>query len=71
GLCDEYPCIYHQIDYSDMGYDGFIQEGMTVCVESYMGVSGGREGVKLEDQFLVTAKGLEPLSKYPLEIDWL
>ncbi len=71
GLCDEYPCIYHAIDYDDMGYDGIIQEGMTVCVESYMGATGGREGVKLEDQFLVTATGLEPLSKYPLELDWL
>ncbi len=71
GLCDEYPCVYHQIDYDDMGYEGFIQEGMTVCVESYMGATGGREGVKLEDQFLVTANGLEPMSTYPLELDWL
>ena len=71
GLCDEYPDVYHLVDFVDSGYDDVIREGMTLCVESYMGATGGREGVKLEDQFLVTATGLEPLSVYPLELDWL
>ncbi|MDX1512444.1 MAG: Xaa-Pro peptidase family protein [Gammaproteobacteria bacterium] len=71
GLCDEYPDAYHLVDFEDAGYDEVIREGMTLCVESYMGAAGGREGVKLEDQFLVTADGLEPLSTYPLELDWL
>lgn len=71
GLCDEYPDVYHLADFDESGYDDVIREGMTLCVESYMGAAGGREGVKLEDQFLVTATGLEPLSKYPLEFDWL
>ena len=71
GLCDEYPDVYHLVDFDDSGYDDHIREGMTLCVESYIGAAGGREGVKLEEQVLVTANGIEQLSKYPLELDWL
>ncbi len=38
---------------------------MVVSVESYIGEVGGAEGVKLEQQVLVTARGAEPLSKTP------
>ena len=41
---------------------------MTLCVESYIGADGGREGVKLEEQVLVTEDGIEQLSSYPLEL---
>jgi Xaa-Pro aminopeptidase len=44
---------------------------MTLCIESYIGAEGGREGVKLEEQVLVTETGIEPLSTFPLETDWL
>ena len=44
---------------------------MTLCVESFIGVEGGREGVKLEEQVLITADGVEILSSYPMEEDWL
>jgi Xaa-Pro aminopeptidase len=71
GLCDEYPDVYHLVDFDDSGYDDHIREGMTLCVESYIGAAGGREGVKLEEQVLVTANGIEQLSRYPLELDWL
>lgn len=67
GLCDEYPSIYYPEDFKTQGYDGVIQEGMTFCVESYIGTVGGREGVKLEQQVLVTSGGVELLSTYPLE----
>ena len=40
---------------------------MVLCVESYIGALGGREGVKLEQQVLITANGCEELSSYPLE----
>ena len=40
---------------------------MTVCVESYIGEVGGVEGVKLEQQLLITETGAEILSRYPLE----
>ena len=71
GLCDEYPAIGHKIDWERKGNDGVFEEGMTVCVESYMGSVHGGEGVKLEEQVLITADGCERLSQYPLEDDWL
>ena len=49
------------------GYDGVLEAGMTICVESYIGEAGGAEGVKLEEQVLVTETGAEVLSRYPFE----
>ena len=43
------------------------EAGMTLCVESYIGAVGGHEGVKLEQQILITPDGPEPLSRFPLE----
>lgn len=40
---------------------------MTLCVESYIGASDGTEGVKLEQQVLVTESGTELLSRYPFD----
>ena len=39
---------------------------MVLCVESYIGEQGGNEGVKLEEQVLVTASGAIPMSNSPL-----
>ena len=44
---------------------------MVLSVESYIGEKGGREGVKLEDEILVTDKGIELLSRFPYEDDLL
>lgn len=71
GLCDEYPSIYYPEDHAAVGYDGELHEGMTICVESYMGRVGGNEGVKLEQQVLITREGHELLTHYPLEDQWL
>ncbi len=71
GLCDEYPAIKHADDFAAKGYDGIIQPGMTLCVESYIGTSGGREGVKLEEQVLITETGHEKLTNYPLQLELL
>ena len=71
GLCDEYPPIYYPQDYPAFGFDGVIEKGMTLCVEALIGIEGGRECVKLEEQVLITADGCEQLSSYPLEEDWL
>ena len=40
---------------------------MVVCVESYMGAVGEHDGVKLEQQVLITENGFEMLTTYPLE----
>ncbi|MFT5111169.1 MAG: Xaa-Pro dipeptidase [Parasphingorhabdus sp.] len=71
GLADEYPSFKHAQDFDRRGYDGELQPGMTVCVESYIGSENGGEGVKLEEQVLITENGLERLSDYPYELDWL
>jgi len=44
---------------------------MTLCVESYIATEGGREGVKLEEQVLITEDGVETLSTWPMQTDWL
>ena len=36
-----------------------------------MGAAGERDGVKLEQQVLVTKEGIEPLSTYPWETELL
>jgi len=67
GMTGEYPYLYHHGDFSDAGYDGTIEPGMTLCVESYIGEEHGEEGVKLEQQILVTDSGIELLSHFPFE----
>ncbi len=67
GLTGEYPYILHPHDIDEFGYDGVIEENMTLCVESYIGSEHGREGVKLEQQLIVRADGPELLSTFPLE----
>lgn len=67
GMTGEYPYLYHHGDFPDAGYDGVIEPGMTICVESYIGEDGGAEGVKLEQQVLVTETGIELLSRFPFE----
>ncbi len=66
GMCDEYPQIKH-LHREITPYDGVIAAGMVLCIESYIGAVGERDGVKLEQQVLVTAEGYEILSGYPLE----
>ena len=71
GMTGEYPYLYHRADFDVAGYDGTVEPGMTLCVESYIGEEGGVEGVKLEQQVLVKPDGLELLSNFPFESDLL
>ncbi|NIR30961.1 MAG: aminopeptidase P family protein [Gammaproteobacteria bacterium] len=71
GMTGEYPYILHPQDFDADGYDGTLEPGMTLCVESYIGAEGGREGVKLEDQVLVTETGVERLTSFPYDEDLL
>jgi Xaa-Pro dipeptidase len=67
GMTGEYPYLYHHGDFPDAGYDGEILPGMTLCAESFIGAEGGKEGVKLEQQVLITETGVELLSRFPFE----
>ena len=50
------------------GYDGVLEPGTVLCVESYVGELGGHEGVKLEEQVLVTESSPKVLSSFPLDL---
>ncbi|MXZ81690.1 MAG: aminopeptidase P family protein [Gammaproteobacteria bacterium] len=67
GLCDEYPAIAYPEDWEKSGYDGELRPGMCLCVEAYVGEVGGREGIKLEEQVVITEDGYEKLSNYPFD----
>jgi Xaa-Pro aminopeptidase len=76
GLENEWPIIKSS-DKLDLagayggGYDGVIEVGMTLCVESYAGEVGGPDGVKLEEMVLITETGVEFLGLTPYEESWL
>ncbi|MEZ5811155.1 MAG: Xaa-Pro peptidase family protein [Rhizobiaceae bacterium] len=67
GLCDEYPSVFHPQDMDEDTFDDTLKPGMVMCVESYVGRLGGREGVKLENQVLITETGHQQLNTYPLD----
>ncbi len=68
GMCDEWPaCLFLEDWEGEAGYDGVFEPGMTDCIESYIGAEGGAEGVKLEEQVLVTESGVQRLSTFPYE----
>ena len=66
GMCDEYPKIPYPDDWVRCGYDGELEDGVVLAVESYVGRLGGTQGVKLEQMVQVTAGGVKALSSYPL-----
>jgi len=66
GMIDEWPNVAWDTN-DPAAQDGVLLPGMTVCVESYIGERGGTEGVKLEEQVLITDTGYEIMSRFPLE----
>ena len=70
GLGDEHP-VAVPAKFAHRGVmDTILQPGMTVSIESYVGEVGGLEGVKLEEQVLITEAGAELLSTYPIDDTW-
>lgn len=67
GLCDEWPSITYPQDYREGSFDYELEPGMAICVEAYIGVKGGRHGVKLEDQIVITETGYRNLTSYPFD----
>ena len=65
GLCDEWPMIRYPTDGGQR--EGHFEKNMTITVETYIGKVGGKEGVKLEQQYLIGRNGLELMSHHPLE----
>ena len=62
GQCDEFPEITFPHMWDKIGWDGVLEPGMVLTVEAYVGPRAGGEGVKLEEQVLVTERGPDRLS---------
>ncbi len=71
GLTDEYPRIVHRQDREREGYDGELEVGNVLTVESFVGSDRGGPGVKLEDMYLISGAGAERLSTFPFEPELL
>ncbi|MGI9625181.1 MAG: M24 family metallopeptidase, partial [Acidimicrobiales bacterium] len=69
GQCDEFPDVYFPHTWDDWGFDGVLEPGMVLTSESYVGSRHGGEGIKLEDQYLITESGRpELITDYPLDL---
>jgi Xaa-Pro aminopeptidase len=64
GLEEENPSVCHPLD-RQSNADTVIEQDMALVVELYAGEPGGREGVKLGDQIVVTSDGCRVLCPYP------
>ena len=71
GLYGGWPTILGNGCFDATSEDGELVPGMTLCVESYVGETGGPDGVKLEEQVLVTENGYRLLSQFPFETGML
>ena len=69
GQCDEYPSIPFPSAWEASGYNGMLEPGMVMAVEAYVGARSGGQGVKLENQVLITEDGHENLSPWTLDLD--
>ncbi|MEX0922253.1 MAG: Xaa-Pro peptidase family protein [Rhodovibrionaceae bacterium] len=68
GMADEFPFLPNRAVIDRLSNpDDIVEPGMVFSIESYIGEVGGKEGVKLEDQLLITESGPELLSHFPLE----
>ena len=66
GLAGGHPNI-PRVDDGTYPLDGGFEPGMVICVESYIGDPASRQGVKLENQYLITEDGVERMSTYPFD----
>jgi Xaa-Pro dipeptidase len=71
GLCGEPPTIPLARDGEPYTLAGEFEPNMVVCIESYIGDASTGQGVKLEDQFLITETGAERMTTYPFNADLL
>ena len=67
GTDDEPPFIPFAGQDLQIMPEGEFQENMIISVECYAGKEGGQDGVKLEDEVLITKDGPVVLSLYPYD----
>jgi len=62
GMSGEFPNIPHTVPGVSYPLDGAVEPNMVLCIESYVGSEKSGQGVKLEDQLLITETGVERMS---------
>ena len=67
GLSGEYPYLPLYRAGEQYPLDGRFEPGMVICVESYIGDAEHFRGVKLEDQYVITADGADRMSCAPFD----
>lgn len=67
GLCDEWPSIHYPEDRQPGRFDYHLEPGQCLCVEAYIGPEDATEGVKLEQQVVITDTGAEPISRFAFD----
>ncbi|WP_022729216.1 M24 family metallopeptidase [Fodinicurvata sediminis] len=67
GMHGETPLVAHPTDFDAFSGDGILEPGMVVSVESYIGEVDGPEGVKLEEEVVITETGAQLISCYPFD----
>ena len=67
GLAGEFPNIPHHETGTPYPLQARMEPGMVICLESYIGSKTSRQGVKLENQYLIHETHVECMSGYPLD----
>ena len=52
--------------WDESGFGAVLEPGMAICIGAFVGARSGGEGVKLEQQILITDTGNGLLTTYPL-----
>jgi Xaa-Pro aminopeptidase len=65
GVAGEHPNVPLATADGEYLFAGGFEQNMVVCIESYIGDPTTQQGVKLEDQYVVTDTGVEAMSRYP------
>jgi Xaa-Pro aminopeptidase len=60
----EFPVISYPISKADPIK---LEEGMVMAVETWTGKKGGKNGVRLEEEVVVTKDGYDLLTKFPVD----
>ncbi len=68
GLSGEFPYLPTHDPSIPYPVTGRFEPGMVICVESYIGDPDSHQGVKLEDQFLITDVGARRMSVMSLDL---
>ena len=67
GMIGEFPNLPFHTPGVPYPLDDAFEPGMVFCVESYIGSATSGQGVKLENQLLITDTGVEIMTDYPFE----